>query len=117
MQKRYRKWLWLVLALLVVLGGIGGLVHQRLASTSHKTVKVGLVGTDSLPVWKNVVSRLKKEGITLKFVIFNDYVQPDVALKDGKIDLHSTYQTGRRLRFPTSQPPSGAGSTSCNRRA
>ena len=43
MQKRYRKWLWLVLALLVVLGGIGGLVHQRLASTSHKTVKVGLV--------------------------------------------------------------------------
>ena len=41
MQKRYRKWLWLVLALLVVLGGIGGLVHQRLASTSHKTVKVG----------------------------------------------------------------------------
>lgn len=89
MQKRYRKWLWLVLALLVVLGGIGGLVHQRLASTSHKTVKVGLVGTDSLPVWKNVASRLKKDGITLKFVIFNDYVQPDVALKDGKIDLHS----------------------------
>ena len=89
MQKRYRKWLWLVLALLVVLGGIGGLVHQRLAGTSHKTVKVGLVGTDSLPVWKNVASRLKKDGITLKFVIFNDYVQPDVALKDGKIDLHS----------------------------
>ena len=29
MQKRYRKWLWLVLALLVVLGGIGGLVHQH----------------------------------------------------------------------------------------
>lgn len=33
--------------------------------------------------------RLKKEGITFKFVTFNDYVQPDVALKDGKIDLHS----------------------------
>jgi hypothetical protein len=65
MQKRYRKWLWLVLALLVVLGGIGGLVHQRLASTSHKTVKVGLVGTDSLPVWKNVASRLKKAGSPL----------------------------------------------------
>lgn len=47
------------------------------------------MGTDSLPVWKNVASRLKKDGITLKFVIFNDYVQPDIALKDGKIDLHS----------------------------
>lgn len=88
MKKHHLKWLWVILVALVVIGGIGGLIHQRF-TTSNKTVRVGLVGTDALPVWQDVAKRLKKEGITLKFVTFNDYVQPDVALKDGKIDLHS----------------------------
>lgn len=88
MKKHHLKWLWVILVALVVIGGIGGLIRQRFA-TSNKTVRVGLVGTDALPVWRDVAKRLKKEGITLKFVTFNDYVQPDVALKDGKIDLHS----------------------------
>jgi D-methionine transport system substrate-binding protein len=88
MKQHHLKWLWVILVALVVIGGIGGLIHQRF-TTSNKTVRVGLVGTDALPVWQDVAKRLKKEGITLKFVTFNDYVQPDVALKDGKIDLHS----------------------------
>ena len=88
MKKHHLKWLWVILVALVVIGGIGGLIHQRF-TTSNKTVRVSLVGTDALPVWQDVAKRLKKEGITLKFVTFNDYVQPDVALKDGKIDLHS----------------------------
>ncbi|MDO4855335.1 MAG: MetQ/NlpA family ABC transporter substrate-binding protein [Limosilactobacillus gorillae] len=88
MKKHHLKWLWVILVALVVIGGIGGLIYQRF-TTSNKTVRVGLVGTDALPVWQDVAKRLKKEGITLKFVTFNDYVQPDVALKDGKIDLHS----------------------------
>ena len=48
-----------------------------------------MVGTDSQPVWDSVRARLKKEHINIKYVTFNDYVQPDVALKEGKIDMHS----------------------------
>ncbi|MCG4841031.1 MetQ/NlpA family ABC transporter substrate-binding protein, partial [[Ruminococcus] torques] len=33
--------------------------------------------------------RLKKQGINIEYVVFDDYVQPDKALKDGKIDMHS----------------------------
>ncbi|AWD62638.1 methionine ABC transporter substrate-binding protein [Limosilactobacillus reuteri] len=32
---------------------------------------------------------MKKQGINIEYVVFNDYVQPDVALKEGKIDMHS----------------------------
>ena len=78
-----------VILAIVVVVGIAGIVHQRFGKTSTTTVRLGLVGTDSEPVWDNVRKRLKKQGINIEYVIFNDYVQPDVALKDGKIDMHS----------------------------
>ena len=34
--------------------GIGGIIHQSFDKTSTKTVRLGLVGTDSEPVWDNV---------------------------------------------------------------
>ncbi|MBC8744532.1 MetQ/NlpA family ABC transporter substrate-binding protein [Lactobacillus sp. Marseille-P7033] len=78
-----------VILAIVVVVGIVGIVHQRFGKTSTTTVRLGLVGTDSEPVWDNVRKRLKKQGINIEYVIFNDYVQPDVALKDGKINMHS----------------------------
>ncbi|MBB1094849.1 MetQ/NlpA family ABC transporter substrate-binding protein [Limosilactobacillus sp. BG-MG3-A] len=78
----------IILAIIVVVG-ISGMVHQRFGKTSTATVRLGLVGTDSEPVWDNVRKRLKKQGINIEYVVFNDYVQPDVALKEGKIDMHA----------------------------
>ena len=74
--------------MIIVIGGLVGFIHQR-TTQQNKVVRLGLVGTDSQPVWNNVRQRLKKQGITIKYVTFNDYVQPDVALKEGKIDMHS----------------------------
>lgn len=89
MKKRHHGLIISIIVIAVIIvGGIFGFVHQRTAQ-QNKVVRLGLVGTDSQPVWNNVRRRLKKQGITIKYVTFNDYVQPDVALKEGKIDLHS----------------------------
>jgi D-methionine transport system substrate-binding protein len=88
MKKRYSGLIALVVIVIIVIGGLVGFIHQR-TTQQNKVVRLGLVGTDSQPVWNNVRQRLKKQGITIKYVTFNDYVQPDVALKEGKIDMHS----------------------------
>lgn len=88
MKKRHTGLIALVILAIIVIGGVAGFVHQRTVQ-QNKVIRLGLVGTDSQPVWNNVRSRLKKQGINIKYVTFNDYVQPDVALKEGKIDMHS----------------------------
>ena len=88
MKKRHSGLISLVVIVIIVIGGLVGFIHQR-TTQQNKVVRLGLVGTDSQPVWNNVRQRLKKQGITIKYVTFNDYVQPDVALKEGKIDMHS----------------------------
>lgn len=90
-MKRKRRTGLIIFSILVIIVvvRIGGIIHQRFDKTSTKTVRLGLVGTDSEPVWDNVRKRLKKQGINIEYVVFNDYVQPDVALKEGKIDMHS----------------------------
>lgn len=88
MKKRHSGLIALVVIVIIVIGGLVGFIHQR-TTQQNKVVRLGLVGTDSQPVWDNVRQRLKKQGITIKYVTFNDYVQPDVALKEGKIDMHS----------------------------
>ena len=88
MKKSHSGLIALVVIVIIVIGGLVGFIHQR-TTQQNKVVRLGLVGTDSQPVWNNVRQRLKKQGITIKYVTFNDYVQPDVALKEGKIDMHS----------------------------
>lgn len=88
MERKHTGLISLIIIAIIVIGGIIGIVRHRNAQ-KNTVVRLGLVGTDSEPVWDNVKARLKKEGITLKYVTFNDYVQPDVALKEGKIDMHS----------------------------
>ena len=88
-KKRQRRLWALIIALVIILGGLGAYFYHQVTTPKTTTVKLGLVGTDSEPVWNNVKHRLAKQGIKLEYVTFNDYVQPDVALKDGQIDMHS----------------------------
>lgn len=86
MKKHWKVWS-LVAILIVAIGGWFGYRHNQAAKTT--TVKIGLVGTDSQKVWDDVKARLAKENIKIEYVTFNDYVQPNKALQDGQIDLHS----------------------------
>ncbi|WEG12199.1 MetQ/NlpA family ABC transporter substrate-binding protein [Pullulanibacillus sp. KACC 23026] len=62
-------------------------------SDSNKpvTVKVGISPAE-LPTWNLVQKLAKKKGIHIQIVKFSDYVQPNIALNNGDIDLNA-FQT------------------------
>lgn len=75
-----------------VLVGCGKNSESKEASAAEDTtVKLGVVG-DNTDVWDDVSKRLKKEGITIKYVKFTDYTTPNTALADGSIDANA-FQT------------------------
>lgn len=58
-------------------------------SSSSNTVKIGVEGSEEAQVWDNIIARAKKEGVNIQLVHFNDYNQPNAALKSGQIDLNA----------------------------
>lgn len=81
MMKR-RKFLLLALVLSVV--SLCGLV---LVSAST-TLKVGASPTPHAAILEEIKPLLAKEGITLKIIEFQDYVQPNLALAEGELDAN-----------------------------
>ena len=76
----------LVLGLALVVGITG--CGQNEAKDSD-TLKLGVVGERNEP-WEDAIKRYKEDtGKDVELVIFNDYNQPNDALKDGDIDLSS----------------------------
>lgn len=71
--------------LALTLTGCGG------SSDSEQVIKIGVNGTD-FAVWNYVKDELAKEEIELEIVSFADYVQPNLALAQGEIDINS-FQT------------------------
>ena len=58
---------------------------------STNTLKVGIMTqTDATEqLWDKVSENAKKEGLTLEFVEFTDYSQPNKALANGEIDVNA----------------------------
>lgn len=81
-----KKLIAFLLSGLVLLGGCSVKKEGVL-----RTYKLGLTGTDHT-VWDNVKARLNEKGIDLEYVEFTDYIQPNIALSDGEIDLNA-FQT------------------------
>lgn len=61
------------------------------ACSKGDTIQVGISGPDSA-VWEQIKEQLKDEGVELEIVHFSDYVQPNIALGEGEIDLNA-FQT------------------------
>lgn len=84
--------------LLAACGSNGGATSSSPTSSSSAdskdrvTVKLGVVGENN-EVWDSVSKRLSEEtNIDVKLVYFTDYVQPNIALDAGDLDLNS-FQT------------------------
>ncbi|AMB99789.1 hypothetical protein AWM75_07350 [Aerococcus urinaehominis] len=83
------KKLSLLLAAAGLLAACGG-------SNDQETIKVGVTGDQGRELWEDVEARFEADtGADMEIVVFNDYVQPNVALQDGELDLnafqHSAY--------------------------
>ena len=66
-----------------------GAIHAQDKSFDGESVKVGVASEYEEDVWKVVQDKAKSEGIDLEIVLFNDYVQPNISLADGSIDLNA----------------------------
>lgn len=64
---------------------------QTTEKVDKEIIKIGVNGTD-FRVWDYVGDELAKEGIELEVVSFADYIQPNIALSQGEIDINS-FQT------------------------
>lgn len=91
-----KKFAAIILGLLLLLAGTAcgtqkSSSNSANAASAPKTVKVGISPAE-LPTWKLVKKLAKKQNINIKIVKFNDYVQPNIALNNGDLDLNA-FQT------------------------
>jgi len=81
-----KKFAIILLGLLLLLAGC-----SSKNSSESKTIKVGTT-TAETPTWELVKKLAKDKGINIQIVKFDDYVQPNLALDSGEIDLNA-FQT------------------------
>lgn len=87
-----RKWLKRLSVLSLsasLLVGASAASVQAQGEFEGEEVKVGIVSGPAEEVWSVVVEKAEADGIDVELVLFSDYVQPNVALQDGSIDLNA----------------------------
>ena len=59
-----------------------------LSANANEVLSIGASPVPHAEILEQVKPVLAKEGVDLKIVEFNDYVQPNIATSDGEIDLN-----------------------------
>ncbi|MBN3755717.1 MetQ/NlpA family ABC transporter substrate-binding protein [Paraburkholderia sp. Tr-20389] len=59
------------------------------AHAEDKVIKVGTISGPDAQIWSVVQKVAKREGLNVKVIEFNDYVQPNAALDAGDLDANS----------------------------
>ena len=73
-----------------VLASGAALTMSAGVQAQDKVIKVGTVAGPDAEVWQLVQKVAKqKEGLNVKVIEFNDYVQPNAALDAGDLDANS----------------------------
>lgn len=92
MKKRKQRNLiiWLILAVVVVVGGIFSFAHSQKQKAQTVTVGVMTQTNAEQKIWEQVAKTAKdKYGVTVKLKSFTDYTQPNRALANGDVDLNA----------------------------
>lgn len=54
-----------------------------------QTIKVGVASDDEVEVWEFVSELAAEEGIKVEVELFSDYIQPNVAVANGDLDVNA----------------------------
>ncbi|KJS21559.1 MAG: dioxygenase [Clostridiaceae bacterium BRH_c20a] len=76
----------LILVITVLVAGCGG---SNSAKKEEQKLKVGVTAGPHEAIVEKVKELAAKEDLIIEVVTFNDYVQPNIQLADGNIDLNS----------------------------
>ena len=69
--------------------GCGGSDKKAAEKKPEQTLKVGVTAGPHAEILDNVKKIAAKQGLKVEVVEFNDYIQPNVALFQGELDLNS----------------------------
>ncbi len=59
------------------------------AHADTKQIKLGTMSGPDAQIWEVVQKVAKKDGLDVKIIEFNDYIQPNAALDAGELDANS----------------------------
>lgn len=84
-----KKMIGLTASLALFLAACGSEATSEESTTGSESVSVGVVSEVEVEVWENVKERLADDGVDLTIEQFGDYVQPNLAVQSGDIDLNA----------------------------
>lgn len=84
-----KKMIGLTASLALLLAACGSEGTSEESTTGSESVSVGVVSEVEVEVWENVKERLADDGVDLTIEQFGDYVQPNLAVQSGDIDLNA----------------------------
>lgn len=94
-MKKANVWIVALLALTLVISGCGG--EKKVENNNAgKELRVGVTPGPHAQIMENVKAQAEKQGLKIKIVEFFDYVQPNVALSQGELDVN-VFQHGPYL--------------------
>ncbi len=88
-MQKYLKRLALAAVVTFAVTGLAGCGQQTAAPAADKPLKVGVTAGPHAEIMDAVKKVAEKDGLKIQIVEFNDYVQPNVALSQGDIDVNS----------------------------
>lgn len=89
MKKFVKKLSVVALSSALALAGLGHVAAQEAGEFDGQSLTVGVASDYEQEVWDVVVDLAAEEGIEVEIVLFTDYVQPNIALQDGSVDLNA----------------------------
>lgn len=88
-MQKISKLLALTLSLLTLLALASGCGSSTAPAASTKPLKVGVTAGPHAEIMDVVKKVAEKDGLKIEVIEFNDYIQPNVALNQGDIDINS----------------------------